>query len=187
MAILTFVEKIRESIDNGKFSVGIFMNFSKAFDTINHSILLEKLEYYGIRGVAYELCKSYLSDRIQKTTFNKTLSKSEKISCGVPQGSVLGPLFFILYINDIYLSSPQLFFVLFADDTNILVSGDNLANLSEVLNRELQHIYGWLVANKLSLNIGKTKYIIFSSKRKTTIQEYFTYLLITRNLKKLIV
>ena len=140
MAILTFVENIRTSLDQGEFSIGIFLDFSKAFDTIDHNILLQKLNYYGFRGLTYEWIKSYLSNRLQKTNYNGTISEPEVITCGVPQGSVLGPLFFILYINDIYTVSPILFFVLFADDTNILISGKNLEELNTILNAELKKI-----------------------------------------------
>ena len=166
MAILTFVEKIKESLDNCNFSIGLFLDFSKAFDTIDHDILLEKLNFYGIRGLCLSWIKSYLTNRTQKTLFNGTSSTSQNITCGVPQGSVLGPLFFIMYINDIYLTSPKLFFVLFADDTNILISGNNINELQNILNQELKVIQSWLIANKLSLNVGKTKYIIFSTTRK---------------------
>ena len=166
LAILTFVEKLRKAIDTGEFGLGIFLDFSKAFDTIDHGILLQKLDFYGIRGVANDLMKSYLTGRKQKTKYNDTLSDQAEVTCGVPQGSVIGPLFFILYINDIYLTSPQLFFVLFADDTNVLLTGKNLQNLQQIAIQELKHIEQWLVVNRLSLNIAKTKVIIFSSPNK---------------------
>ena len=166
MAVLTFVEKIRQSIDSGDYSIGLFLDFSKAFDTINHNILLEKLEHYGFRGLGLNLIRSYLSNRTQITNFDGTLSATDPITCGVPQGSVLGPLFFLLYINDIYLVSPKLFFVLFADDTNILLNGKDLTELNEILKTELAKISQWLNANKLSLNVDKTHYIIFTSYKK---------------------
>ena len=166
MAILTFVEKLRTALDNGEYGIGLFLDFSKAFDTVDHQILLQKLEFYGVRGIALNWVKTYLSNRIQRTNYKNIISNPEIISCGVPQGSVLGPLFFILYINDIYLTSPDLFFILFADDTNVLITGPNLLDITNILNRELKTIENWLTANKLSLNIKKTKYIIFTSSQK---------------------
>lgn len=166
LAVLTFVEKLRKAIDMGKFGIGLFLDFSKAFDTVNHDILLQKLNFYGIRGTANDWIKSYLSNRIQMTQYNGILSSETLVKCGVPQGSVLGPLFFILYINDIYLTSPDLCFVLFADDTNALVTGNNLKDLQLIVNRGLIKIQDWLSSNKLVLNIDKTKIIVFSSSRK---------------------
>ena len=106
-------------MDNGKFSCGVFIDLKKSFDTVNHDILLAKLENYGIRGVINSWFRSYLTDRKQTMEGNNVVSEAEKTLCSMPQGSVLGPLLFLLYINDIY-KSPLLFtFYLFADDTSI--------------------------------------------------------------------
>ena len=117
LAVLDVYSKLIEAIENGKYSCSVFLDFAKAFDTINHEILLKKLEYYGIRGLANKWFKSYLSNRFQKVKISNTYSEEREIKCGVPQGSVLGPILFLIYINDIKKSSTILKFHLFADDT----------------------------------------------------------------------
>lgn len=148
--------------------MGIFLDFSKAFDTVNHDILLKKIVRYGIRGKAFEWFKNYLQDRKQYTHINGKNSKFKKIKTGVPQGSILGPLLFLIYINDIYKSSLNLNFILFADDTTMYTSGTDLNTLMHFLNQELIYISHWLKANKLTLNTKKSKYIIFSTSPKLT-------------------
>ena len=137
----------------------------KAFDTVNHSILLQKLNLYGIRGVAEKWIESYLSDRKQFSKICDSSSNALGVACGVPQGSVLGPRLFILYINDICNVSQILKFVLFADDTNILYSDANLNNLNIVGNIELDKLNTWFIINKLSLNVSKTNYILFGNRK----------------------
>ena len=97
---MSIIDKVQKAIDDRDYSCGIFLDFSKAFDTVNHGILLKKLEHYGIRGVAYDWFSSYLGNRKQFTCLDNTTSDQQIISCGVPQGSVLGPLLFLIYIND---------------------------------------------------------------------------------------
>ena len=119
MALITFMDKLTNAIENGEYVTGIFLGFSKAFDTVNHDILLEKLEHYGIRVCALLWFRSYLSNRPQYVTYNGTASMSHTIKCGVPQGSILGPLLFLIYINDlgnVWINTMPL---LFADDTNL--------------------------------------------------------------------
>jgi len=166
LAILEMVERITDAIDSNKFSVGIFIDLSKAFDTINHKILLNKLEFYGIRGTALSWFTSYLSNRQQYVLFNGTASPRLPVTCGVPQGSILGPILFLLYINDIVKVSPLLHFILFADDTNIFMSHRDLPTLIRTLNVELKLLSTWFIANKLSLNVDKTHFIIFRGTRK---------------------
>ena len=129
-----------KTIDKGIYSCGIFLYLCKAFDTVNHNILLTKLEYYGIRGVAYDWFESYLSNRKQFVSLYGTNSDYQTITCGVPQGSVLGPLLFLLYVNDMNKCSNILEFHLFADDTNLLLNNKNLQNLESNLNIELENV-----------------------------------------------
>ena len=121
-AFLLITDKIQNAIENKLFSCGLFLDLSKAFDTVNHSILIRKLEYYGIRGVVKDWFCSYLTDRAQYVSIGDTSSDLMTITCGVPQGSVLGPLLFLLYINDFGNSATVLDFNLFADDSNLFYS-----------------------------------------------------------------
>ena len=164
MAINDLYCKIASNLDQKLHTVGIFLDLSKAFDTINHSILLDKLTNYGIRGLTNDWLKSYLCDRQQRVLFNNTLSSPETVSCGVPQGSILGPLLFLLYINDLPSCTSIPHFVLFADDTNILFSHQDPKALETQVNNELKHISNWFKLNKLSLNIKKTNFMIFKNK-----------------------
>ena len=160
------MEKLYDILEDSKIGVGIFLDLSKAFDTVNHEILLSKLSHYGVRSTAQKWFKQYLSDRKQFVTYNGTQSTMTNIYCGVPQGSILGPLLFLLYINDLCYQSDILSFVLFADDTNILIPGDNPAEIEKVLNDELNNISKWFKCNKLSLNLKKTNYMLFKPKKK---------------------
>ena len=164
MAINDLYCRITGDLDSQKCSLGIFLDLSKAFDTLNHQILLDKLNTYGIRGLANSWIKDYLSNRKQYVIYNNTNSAQSDIICGVPQGSILGPLLFLLYINDLPLSSPSSHFIIFADDTNILFSHKDPIQLQDLINTELKNISNWFKLNKLSLNIGKTNYMIFKNK-----------------------
>ena len=116
MALTVLNDKISSSLDNGDHVLGVFLDFSKAFDCVNHKILLTKLECYGIRGIALQWFRSYLTNRKQYVVYNNINSNLRDITCGVPQGSILGPLLFLLYINDITNASTKLFPILYADD-----------------------------------------------------------------------
>ena len=168
MALLTLIDKISKCVQNGDFVVGIYLDFSKAFDTVNHDILFRKLEWYGIRGIALDWFKSYLTGRTQFVTYNGVSSTPQTIKCGVPQGSILGPLLFLIYINGLANTCKTSLPILFADDTNIFTTGKNQHELESNINDELCRISAWLKVNKLSLNIKKTHYMIFTTKKLHT-------------------
>ena len=165
MALITLVEKISTALDKGQKVIGVFLDFSKAFDTVNHSILLKKLEHYGVRGVALKWFENYLSSRKQYVSFNSAKSTAATITCGVPQGSILGPLLFLIYINDMSHVAKNSFMLLFADDSNLFFTGKDMNDLVCKVNAELQSIMTWLQVNRLSLNIKKTHYIVFCGKK----------------------
>ena len=161
--LISMTETIKKTIDNGNFGCGIFIDLKKAFGTVNHSILLKKLDHHGVRGVPLQWFDSYLSDRKQYVSVNGSTSDELTITHGVPQGLVLGPLLFLLFINDLPSVSKVLTFYLFADDTNIYFESDDLIHMQKVVNRELPKVRKWLEANRLALNIDKTNFIIFHS------------------------
>ena len=147
---------------------GIFLDLQKAFDTVSHSILLQNLEHYGIRDNALQWVKSYLNERSQYVTVNGHASEMLPITCEVPQGSVLGPLLFFIYVDDLPNASKLSRFYLFADDTSIYFDSENLPTLQKIVNRELKNVRKWLEANRLVLNISKINYVIFHSPAKNS-------------------
>ena len=161
LALIELLEEICTAIDNKKITVGVFIDLKKAFDTLDHELLLKKLEHYGVRGVALKWLTSYLYKRKQFVQIGNTCSDLRDITCGVPQGSVLGPKLFIMYINDICNVSDIIKFILFADDTNLFKCGDNVEELCTQLSNELSKLLIWFDINKLSLNILKTNFMIF--------------------------
>jgi hypothetical protein len=170
MALLDFYDKVSRAVDNKEYSIGIFIDLQKAFDTVNHKILLDKLSFYGIRGVTLAWFHSYLANRSQCVYLNNTFSSYGAVVCGVPQGSILGPLLFILYINDIVHCSKVLYFILFADDTNLLYSNVNISELISVVNSELRKLSCWFKSNRLSLNVKKSNFIMFGNKQISNCQ-----------------
>ena len=165
-ALLDLTEQIKESIDNKKYGCGVFIDIRKAFDTVNHDILLTKLNHYGIRGSGLQWFKSYLSNRKQFVSFNGVSSLIKDMSCGVPQGSCLGPLLFLIYINDLPNSSSLLNFHLFADDTHLYYESDSIKEIEFKMNKELKKISTWLTVNRLSLNVKKTNFVVFHPYNK---------------------
>ena len=156
-------EHIKNTIYNGNYRCGIFIHLKKTFDTVNQTILLKKLEHYGFRGVPLQWFESYLSARKQFVSVNGHSSDELEIKHGIPQGSVLGLLLFLLYINDLPSISKKLTFYLFADDTNIYFESSNLLHLQTTGNEELRKVRKWLESNRLALNIDKTNFVIFHS------------------------
>ena len=166
MALIDLIDKISCNFDEKKYTVGVSLDLSKAFDTIDHTILLNKLQCYGVRGSACSWFASYIQNRKQYVVFNKTESECKEISCGVPQGSILGPLLFILYINDIEHVSEIIKPILFADDTSLFHSHTCFNTLIQEVNIQLHKFSTWFNTNKLSLNTKKTNFIIFTPNRK---------------------
>ena len=138
----------------------------KAFNTVNHTILLKKLEHYGVRGHVLKWFHSYLTNRKQFTRVDNTDSDIREISYGVPQGSVLGPLLFLIYINDLNKTIKFSFIRHFTDDTNILYTNKSLRKINQRINFDLKNIVHWLRANRIALNASKTKVVIFRSPKK---------------------
>ena len=165
-ALINVTEIIRKALDDGNIGCGVFVDLQKAFDTVYHQILLAKLSHYGIRGVSNDWFKSYLSNRSQYVSINGYDSGRAAINCGVPQGSFLGSLLFLLYINDLNQAIKFCKVHRFVDDTNLLCLGNSIKKLNKLVNADLKSLVNWLNANKISLNVKKTKMVIFKSKQK---------------------
>ena len=163
--VLHFLDKIFNAFTkpDAEYSLGIFCDLKKAFDTVDFEILLSKLDHYGFRGVSQLWFRNYLTERKQYVSINGSNSNLKQMYCGVPQGSVLGPLLFLIFINDLP-NSTQLFSLLFADDTTFQISGSDIEELFAIANFELSKTATWFQANKLTLNVSKTKYILFRKK-----------------------
>jgi hypothetical protein len=165
--IIQFLNKIADANNNAnpELTMGIFIDLKKAFDTISHDILVNKLKQYGIRGITNTWIQDYLTNRSQFVSFGETTSSTQTITCGIPQGSILGPLLFLLYINDVS-NALQITTLSFADDTTLLVTDQNVTYLYKRASTELNLLNDWLGANKLALNTDKTKYMIFCPKHR---------------------
>ena len=175
LAALELIDSIYKNVDQGKTPIAIFLDLTKAFDTIDHKILINKLHHCGCINISLNWFKSYLTERSQYVVINDTISKTLRITTGVPQGAVLCPLLFSIYINDLSRATDKFKYILFADDTNLISNTCSFKNnssqhyidqISLNINVELGKISDWMSANKLSLNTSKSKFIIFSYRQK---------------------
>ena len=168
--LLHIVDFISKAFNNDEFVIAVFLDFQKAFDLVDHKILLKKLCNIGVRGIALKWFESYLKDRKQFVMVNGKISKFFKtINISVLQGSILGPLLFLIFINDMHKSN-ALLNVHFADDTTGLCKGKKLNEMVPFVNQELQKIGVWFRSHKLSINAGKTKVMIFHPRGKNVDQ-----------------
>ena len=165
--VLEVIDRATSELDSGNSAVAIFIDLSKAFDTLNHNILIEKLHYYGINNLELSWFSSYLSNRSQYVEIDHVKSNYSFSSIGIPQGSILGPLLFNIYVNDLQNSTKYFKFIMYADDTT-LYSRNFPAN--DTINREFHKVFNWFCVNKLSLNIDKTKFMIFHNRNKNITQ-----------------
>jgi len=170
--LIDLIEEITSSLDKGLYVISVFLDLSKAFDTVNHQILRNKLKYCGLQQSEYNWFQSYLSNRKQQVHANGVASDTRFISSGVPHGSILGPLLFIIFINDLLKSSTFFSMRLYADDTSLTASGHDLDSLLCEINNHLPAVYEWLCSNKLTLNLTKTKFLIFMPRQKESYSLY---------------
>ena len=164
-ALIHYIDKLQNALNDGKYSISIFMDLSKAFDVIDHEILKIKLEHYGFRGNFLEFLMSYVKDRKYFVHVNGNRSKTELVNIGVPQGSTLGPLLFLLYINDMVHCSDMFFLSQFADDSTVTYSTSNLNQaFLNTVESDFKHVLDWLSANKLIINLDKTHLMLFTNR-----------------------
>ena len=166
-AILQLTRNIGHNFDNGKFTLGVLIDLSKAFDTVDHQILLKTLKYCGVNEKSLTWLQTLFFRRKQYIENSDDIKDLVEVDYGVLQGSILGPLLFLIYINDFYLAS-NLKNVMFADDTNLFLSDENISESFQQMNKELKSVLTWFKANKLSINIDKTKWTVFypTSKKR---------------------
>jgi hypothetical protein len=172
LALIEVIDNIYYHLDRNEFVMGLYLDLRKAFDTVNHDILLWKLYNYGIRGITHRWFSSYLENRRQYTSVNGINSEITKVTCGVPQGSVLGPLLFLLYVNDMPNAIPGEKLKLFADDTNLFISSKSVIDLNHMANVLMHNLNSWLNDNKLHLSIEKTCYTVFTPSKTMVDYEF---------------
>ena len=179
LAAWELMDRFRREIDQNKIPFSVFLDLSKAFDILNHHILLSKLAYYGIKSIALLWFKSYLTERQQYVEYQDVCSSTRELETGVPRGSILGPLLFVIYVKDIHRIYKKLNFILYADDTALTSplcsfthgAENGICHVSSRINSELLKISDWLTMNKLSLNIEKTKFMIFHNYQRVIANE----------------
>ena len=159
---------MNNNFEKNQFTLGIFIDLSKTFDTVYHKIMISKIKNYGVRGVNLKLFESYLDNRKQFITYNNNNTSLEKITCGVPQGSILGPLLFLIYVNDLSQASNMSDPIMFTDDVNLFYCHYQIKILFETVNCQLEKINQWFEAHRLSLNVEKMNYTLF---RKNSIKD----------------
>jgi len=162
-ALIKLLDNITQALDAKQKVCSIIIDFKKAFDTVDHNILLSKLYHYGFRGHSLAYLQSYLLDRTQFVSLSDSISDQVPITHGVPQGSILGPILFLIYINDLYVSLYDSSPILFADDTTLSYIGPSLPQLIPIINGDLARLNNWIIADKLTLNLSKTHYIVFQN------------------------
>ena len=170
-AIAKFTAHVAKAMENKMTTMSVFLDLSKAFDTIDHATLLTKLHFYGIRGIALEWFKNYLTDRTQFVSYRNVKSTYHDVTCGVPQGSMLGPLLFIIYTNDLPNALLHSKCILFADDTTVYHTSNDIKTLRENIEYDMTSLSDWFRANKLSLNVLKTNFVLFAPKHKSLIND----------------
>ena len=175
-AVTELYINLMNAFEEKKFTPATFLDLSNAFDTIDHRILLSKLSHYGVRGVALEWFRNYLENRLQYVSYKNCCSETRNVKYGIPQGSVLGPLLFVIYSNDLPHNLTKAKAILFADDTTIFNSSKSMSDIYETMNNELQILSDWFRANKPSVNASKTNYIIFTKHTNCNIGQNVLYL-----------
>ena len=158
-------------MDLGKYAGTVFVDLKRAFDTVDHSILFQKLNHYGVQGLDLKWFESYLSNSKQFTRIDGVESSTQKINIGVPQGSCLGPLLFLVYINDLPYSVKNAKVSIYADDTSLALQSKNISQLTAALNDDLRNLYLWLKGNKLSLNVARTQSLLISTKHRQAVMK----------------
>ena len=165
-AILEITDSLKTAIDKKEITCGLFWDFSKAFDTVNFEILLSKLDKYEVRGIQHDWFKSYLTNRKQYVRIANNDLDMLTMTCGVPQGSTLGPLLFLIYLNGMPNCSNKLQFRIFADDTNVFYSNSSIDEVESVMNIEIEKLFRYCATSKLSINLKKTNFILITNSNK---------------------
>ena len=163
-ALLNYIDNLQQELNNKKYSISVFLDLSKAFDVIDHTILKKKLEHYGFRGKFLEFLLNFIKNRKYFVHINGKNSETKTVNIGVPQGSTLGPLLFLIYINDMIHISDLFFLTQFADDSTVTYSADTLKQVIETTETDFKRVYEWLAANKLIINLNKTHLMLFTNR-----------------------